>query len=130
MKTSDVCAAVCAALMIVMPMSTPVLAQMNSDYPQKHGGATPDNPRAANNPDAVNDTTLHKSAVAYVRLQRLSSSKAVSHSDEAAVVQQAGLEPLAYKHVMMLVQTDKPLRHKFMKFVQQEGGQPSSAMLH
>ena len=32
------------------------------------------------------------------------------------------MEPIAYKHVMMLVENDKTLRHKFMGYVQQYGG--------
>ncbi len=110
------------ALSGAISFSIPVFSQMNSDYPQKHGGATPDNPRAANNPDAVNDAMLAKSARAYVRLNQLSSGRHLTSAEETDAVKSAGMEPVAYKHVMMIVENDKTLRHKFMSYVQQYGG--------
>ena len=122
MKSSRLCSAICAVLINTTVLSFPVFAQMNSDYPQKHGGATADNPRAANNPDAVPNPMLRQTAAAYVRVQRLSAAKPLSESEKMKAIKSAGMEPVQYKHVMMLVQTDKTLRHKFLQDVQEEGG--------
>lgn len=58
---------------------------------------------------------LRQTAAAYVRVQRLSAAKPLSESEKMNAIKSAGMEPVQYKHVMMLVQTDKTLRHKFNK---------------
>ena len=59
---------------------------------------------------------------AYVRLHQLSSTQQLTSAQQADAVKSVGMEPIAYKHVMMLVENDKTLRHKFMGYVQQYGG--------
>ena len=122
MKKKNLAVALCAAALFAFPMANASMAQHVSDYPQRHGGATPDNPRAANNPDAVNDQTLAQSAAAYVKIQRMSANGAVSKADKSAAIREAGMKPKAYKHVMRIVENDETLRQKFMADVQKDGG--------
>jgi hypothetical protein len=122
MKAKNLAAAVCAAALFTFPIASVSLAQHVSDYPQRHGGATPDNPRAANNPDAVNDQTLARSAAAYVKIQHMSANGNLSDADRNAAIRESGMKPVAYKHVMNIVENDETLRHKFMAYVEKDGG--------
>ena len=135
MRYKAISAAICAALLGAAPIPGIALAQVGthpevSDYPQRHSGATPGNPRAQNNPDAVNDARLHKSAAAFVSIQRLSANGTVSAAQKNNAVKEAGLSPVEYRHVMRLVKIDKPLRQKFVSYVQADGGNLPPGTLH
>jgi hypothetical protein len=65
---------------------------------------------------------LRQTADAYVRLQRQSTLRPLTDNEQTSEIKAAGLTPIEYKHVMMLVQSDKTLRKEFIADVQAGGG--------
>ncbi len=93
----------------------------------------------------VDDATLKRAAAAYVRVQdiTLKTRKVLSNtndenqkhqimeeaeSEKIAAVKSQGMQPQQYNQVIMLVQADNQLQHKFLSYVRQAKGAPSSAM--
>jgi hypothetical protein len=65
---------------------------------------------------------LRQTADAYMRLQRQSAAKHLTEREQNSEIQTAGLTPVEYEHVMMLLQSDKTLRKEFIADVQAGGG--------
>jgi hypothetical protein len=130
------------ALSLILPIAAGVAMG-------QEGTAIPANPGSAAAPGAVSaqkvdDATLKQTAKAYVHVRRImekAQQDMSSAGDDArkeqisaqlearkvAAVKAEGLQPQEYNHVIQLVQVDNTLQQKFLSYVDQANGSPTTA---
>jgi uncharacterized protein DUF4168 len=139
LRTAAVCAAaLCVSMIVTFPSFAMAAANGNSSrsagalYAQ--AGTT--NSGTAMSPSTVDDATLKRTAVAYVKVRDIAikARQAINSTDDSArkeqlaneseaakleAVKQAGMEPQEYNAVLQKVQADQGLQQKFLAYVQQ-----------
>lgn len=97
------------------------------------------------NPKTVDDATLKRTAVAYVKVQNitLKTRQVLKHTNDAAkkgqiirqaeskeieAVRQVGMQPQQYNQVILLVQNNDQLQRKFLSYVHQAKGGANGGM--
>src|SRR5581483_681223 len=113
--------------------------------PAEPGAPSYSGDAGAANSQKVDDATLKRAAAAYVKVQdiTLKTRKVLNNtenesqkneilekaeSEKIAAVKAQGMQPQEYNRVIMLVQADNNLQHKFLGYVHQAQGAPSGTM--
>ncbi len=129
---------------VTLAMAVGANAAMNQP-PEEQGAPGYSGDPGSANPQKVDDTTLKRAAAAYVKVQDINAKTRQvlsntnnedkknqimeqAESQKVAAVKEQGLAPQQYNQVIMLVQADNQLQHKFLSYVQQAKGSPSGTM--
>ena len=131
-------AALCVSLLVTLPSFA--MAAANGHSARSPGAvyaqAGTTSPGNAVSPSNVDDATLKRTAIAYVKVRDIAvkARQAIDGTDDSArkeqlanesesakvaAVKQAGMEPQEYNAVLQMVQADQGLQQKFLAYVQQ-----------
>jgi len=110
------------------------IAAMNEDSPPN--AAIYAQAAVTTNPSNLDDVTLKRTAVAFVKVREISvkANQAIdrtddttkkqqlateSESEKVAAVKEEGMEPQQYNSILHMVRNDSSLRQKFLSYVQE-----------